>query len=284
MWLSSLVERLAKAQVIDRVAEPLKGLVHRVVGQATLKDLLSGKWLGHPLHPMLTDVPIGSFTSATVLDLVGGARSQRAADVLVGLGLASAVPTVAAGLADWSDTDTGSGRIGVVHAFANGVGLGCYAASLVARARGRRGPGVALGLAGMTTMTVGGYLGGHLVLARNVGANAAAYEPVLDTWMEAAGMRTVGEGGSGRVEVAGAAVLVDRTTARIRAIGDICTHAGGPLHEGEIDSKAGCVTCPWHASVFNLADGEVLHGPATVAVAAYEAREADDKIQIRRRS
>lgn len=136
-----------------------------------LKDILSGTWLGHPLHPLLTDVPIGSFTSATVLDLIGGDAGERPADRLVDLGLLSSVATAAAGAADWSGTNGEGQRIGVVHAAANVLGVGLYLASAVARRRGHRPAATALGLADISVMTVGGYLGGHLGWARGVGVN-----------------------------------------------------------------------------------------------------------------
>jgi uncharacterized membrane protein len=167
--LHDLTDRIGARAALDRVAEPLADRVHRALPQGRLKDLLRGRFLGHALHPLLTDIPIGSFTSASVLDLIGGRRAEGGADALVALGLVSAVPTVAAGLADWSDTDGGAKRIGVVHATANAIGLALYGASLVARRRNRRASGTLLALAGMSVMTVGGYLGGHLVFGRGVG-------------------------------------------------------------------------------------------------------------------
>lgn len=104
MGLHASAERLGRIDALDRLAAPGAKAVKRLVGQGRLKNLLSGSWLGHPLHPLLTDIPIGSFTSATVLDLLAGQRGEHAADVLVALGLISALPTAAAGAADWSDS------------------------------------------------------------------------------------------------------------------------------------------------------------------------------------
>src|SRR5690349_3167207 len=105
MNLYRAAERVGRVEALDRAAAPMAQLVKRLApSQSRVKDLLSGTWLGHPLHPLLTDIPIGSFTSASVLDLIGGERAEQAADRLVDLGLASAVVTAAAGASDWSDT------------------------------------------------------------------------------------------------------------------------------------------------------------------------------------
>src|SRR5580765_5404021 len=114
-----VVDVLADAELLDRIGKPVSTWGGSVVGHGLLKDLLSGTWLGHPLHPMLTDLPIGSWTSAFVVDLVGGERGQPAADLLVGLGVLSALPTAAAGLADWSDLIGEERRLGTAHAIGN---------------------------------------------------------------------------------------------------------------------------------------------------------------------
>jgi uncharacterized membrane protein len=158
-----LGERLDATEALDHLVGPAHSVVDRLLPGGPLKDLLRGAWLGHPLHPLLTDLPIGFWTSGLVLDIVGGRRARPAADVLVGLGVASAVPTVAAGIADWVDLAAPKRRSGTVHAGFNLAATGLYAWSLAARRRDRRPLGVALGLAGATAATVGGFLGGHLV-------------------------------------------------------------------------------------------------------------------------
>jgi uncharacterized membrane protein len=161
-----MLERIGARPELDAVARPLHDAVERAAPEgSTAHRALSGAWLGHPLHPLLTDVAIGFLTNASVLDLVGGRSSRKAADRLLLLGLASAAPTALAGAVDWSDVDGEEKRLGVVHAASNTVGLCLYGLSAVARRRGRRGRGVALALAGMSVMTVGGYIGGHMVFA-----------------------------------------------------------------------------------------------------------------------
>ncbi len=144
-----IAERIAQLDVLDTVSEPLQKAVRTAVPQESeLKDLLSGTWLGHPLHPPLTDVVIGTWTSALLLDLVGGERTEEAADRLVAAGVVTALPTAAAGASDWSDTGGGERRVGIVHALANSAGVACFTASWVARKRGRRAKGVVLGMVG----------------------------------------------------------------------------------------------------------------------------------------
>jgi nitrite reductase/ring-hydroxylating ferredoxin subunit/uncharacterized membrane protein len=280
--VDDLVERISGANVLDKVAEPLANAVQKVVPHGPVKDALSGSWLGHPLHPMLTDVAIGAWTSAFVLDIVGGKRSQRAADSLVGFGVVSALPTAAAGLSDWSDTYGEDRRIGVVHALGNVTALTCYTLSYVARRRGRRVRGLSWGFLGATAATVGGYLGGHLSYRRGVNVNRQAWEDAPDDWQIVADEAVLASGKPVRVKAGDVDVLLVRRDGQVLAIADVCSHAGGPLHEGEIDD-AGCVTCPWHASTFRLADGGIVHGPATAPQPAFEARADDGKISVRPR-
>lgn len=162
MHPEELVEQLEGEQGLDGAVEALAGIVDDLLPEGPIRDALRGRWLGHPLHPVLTDLPIGFWTSAWVLDLLPGRRFRPAADALIALGLASAVPTVAAGLADWRAFDDAGKRVGVVHAASNAAATALYAWSLLDRARGRRLRGVALAMAGATAATVGGYLGGHL--------------------------------------------------------------------------------------------------------------------------
>jgi uncharacterized membrane protein len=174
--VEAVVERIEHMTTLDRVATPNASAVSEQFRRSRLKDVLSGSWFGHPLHPLLTDLPIGSWTSAMVLDFAGGRRAQPAADVLVAVGVATAVPTAITGLSDWSDLGDADRRIGLVHATANSAALTCYVASLVARRRGRRTAGIMLGVAGATAATAGGFLGGHLVYRRGAGVDHTVFD------------------------------------------------------------------------------------------------------------
>lgn len=189
--MRTLAQRLERASALDRAVTPLASAIDRLV-TGDVKDALTGKWLAHPVHPMLTDIPIGAWTSAFVLDLFGGPRAQPAADGLIALGLVSAIPTAAAGLADWSDLPQRGRRVGVVHAVANAAGVVLYAWSLAARRRGRRGRGVVLGFGAAGVLTAGGYLGGHLAFGLGSNPDEVATEaasgpagPKADDWTTA---------------------------------------------------------------------------------------------------
>jgi nitrite reductase/ring-hydroxylating ferredoxin subunit/uncharacterized membrane protein len=278
-----LVDRLAENEALDRIGKPVAAWVGKQVGTGTVKDVLSGTWLGHPLHPMLTDLPIGSWTSAFILDIIGGKRGRNAADMLVGIGIVTALPTAAAGLSDWSDTIGEDRRIGTAHAIGNVAALTLYTLSWRARRRGRRGRGVLLGFMGAGAASVGGYLGGHLVYRKGVGPDRNAWKHGGDEWVELDDeLALVGDESPRVVKVGDDDVLVVRQGAAYVAVSNVCGHAGGPLDEGTFDDN-GCVTCPWHGSVFRLRDGHVVHGPATGNQPRYDVRPGrNGKLSIRR--
>ena len=280
--LRQLVHKLATSEGVDKVGKPVASKVACVIGHGAVKDFLSGTWTGHPLHPVMTDLPIGFWTSSFMLDLVGGTRSAAASQRLVGMGILSAVPTAAAGLSDWSDTIGEERRIGTVHAVANVAALTLYTWSWLARRAGRRGAGVTLGLLGATAATAGGYLGGHLVYRQGVGADRNAWKHGGDDWVDVADDLALMDGQPLVVTVDDDDVLLTKTPAGVvAAISNVCGHAGGPLNEGQFDGE-GCVTCPWHGSVFRVADGHVVHGPATGHQPRYEVRSEGGRLSVRR--
>lgn len=279
MNLHDVAARVERAEWLDPVARPLSKTVARLIPSGPVKSLLSGTWLGHPLHPLLTDIPIGSWTSACVLDLVGGKRSRPAADQLIGLGVVTALPTAAAGLADWSDYIGAERRVGLVHAGANVAAIGCYGLSYLARRRGARSRGLALSFLGAALATAGGYLGGHLSYTQGVNVNRNAWEEGLEEWTDVLDGSALVEGAPAVVHAGGADILLVRSGGQISGLADRCGHAGGPLHEGSFEGD--CVTCPWHQSTFRLADGKVVHGPATVPQPAFQARSEGGRILLR---
>ena len=283
MALHELVRRIGAMETLDQVTGPMVRTAKKLIPAGPVKDLLSGSGMGHPLHPALTDVPIGSYTAATVLDLVGGERFEDAVEKLLALGILTTLPTASAGMADWSDTYGPEQRIGLVHAAANVAALCLFAGSLAARRQGSRALGRTLGLAGMTTLLTGGYLGGHLTFAEGVGVNNAFYQHAPDDWTAVMDDSNLPEGSPAKVEVGDATVLLYRSGARVYAIGSRCSHAGGPLEDGKVDDDARCVQCPWHGSVFRLEDGSVVHGPASVPQAAYDVRVTGGRIEVRAR-
>lgn len=280
--VEDLVERIHEAEALDAVAEPLANLVARAIPHGPVKDILSGTWLGHPLHPILTDVAIGSWTSAFVIDAVGREGSEAVADTLVGVGVVSALPTALAGLADWSDLTGEQRRVGLVHAAANMVAVGCYGLSWLSRRKGNRHRGVALGLAGATVATVGGYLGAHLSYRLGVNVDRNAWQPSPPEWVDTVDDSELAAGTPVAALAGAMEVMLVRRGSTIHAIGDVCGHAGGPLHEGELDGE--CITCPWHTSTFRLSDGAAVHGPATAPQPGFDTRVQAGKVQVRRRT
>jgi uncharacterized membrane protein len=164
-----LVEQLEHASTLDALAKRLQPVVDAALPAGTPRHLLEGRWIGHALHPVLSDLPIGSWTSSVILDLLGGASAQGAADLLVGVGLAAALPTAVSGWTDWSRTSTEQQRVGIVHAVANISAVALFAASLRKRRQGNRNAGKLLSLAGVSAMGAAAYLGGHLSFARGAG-------------------------------------------------------------------------------------------------------------------
>lgn len=279
--LHEIAERIGAIKVLDLPAKPLGKLVRMLVPPGPVKDALSGTWLGHPLHPLLTDVPIGTWTSAGLLDLLGGKDAENGADLLVGAGIAAALPAVVTGYTEWADSELGDPavrRIGIVHAVSNATALGLYVASLAARLSGDRTRGKLLGLGGASALGVGGFLGGHLSYAKGVGVDATVFDPTPMRWTEVARAGEPAEGAVLKVEVEGVAVALVRHGGELFALADRCTHRGGPLSDGKL--VEGCLECPWHGSRFALADGGVVRGPAFSPQAAYEVREWNSVVEI----
>jgi hypothetical protein len=167
--------RLEQSTALDRPVQAVEPTVQAVFGTGVRASVLRGEWLGHAVHPVLTDVVLGTWTSATLLDLLAGPDSAASAQRLVGVGLLAAVPTFWTGWAEWSAAGPRDKRVGLVHAITNGVAVTAYAGSWVARRRGRHGAGAAFALAGAAVSGVGAYLGGHLVGARKVASHHPAY-------------------------------------------------------------------------------------------------------------
>jgi len=276
------VRILAQLEALDAPAAKVGKLVRKLIKPGPVKEALSGSWLGHPLHPMLTDVTIGTWTSALLLDWLGGKDAESGAERLIAVGLLSAAPVVASGYSDWADTEVGdpaARRIGIVHAATNAFGAWLFGASLVARRRG--GSGRLLALLGGGAMGAAGYLGGHLSFAEGVGVDQTTFETGPEDWTAVLGDGELGAGELRCVMADGTPVMLARTEDGLHALSDRCSHRGGPLHEGEL--KDGTITCPWHSSVFALEDGALVHGPAAYPQPVWDARVHDGQIEVRRR-
>jgi len=228
----------------------------------------------------LTDVVIGTWTSALLLDVLGGKRGGRAADYLVGVGVLAALPTAVTGLSDWAELGGATRRIGSIHAIGNSAALVLQGLSWVARRRGRRGSAIALSALGYGMVTFSAWLGGHLSFRRGVGVNQTAFEDGLSEWtvlLDEADLRLEEEELT-LAHANGVDVLLVRANDRIYALADRCSHRGCGLHEGEL--RAESVICPCHGSTFRL-DGTVVKGPATAPQPTFDLRTRQGKIEIR---
>jgi nitrite reductase/ring-hydroxylating ferredoxin subunit/uncharacterized membrane protein len=275
--LDQLADRLERSTALDRLADFVAKTVDRVLPQGTTRDVASGVPLGHPLHPLLVALPIGSWSAASWLDITGGDRA--ASRRLVALGIVSALPAAATGANDWLTTVGGERRVGLVHALLNHVSLVLYGASWLARCRGHHAKGVLLALAGLTVTSGAGWLGGHLAYALGVGVDTTAFQHLPQEWTDVAAESEVPTDHVTLADADGVPVLLTVHNGSIAALADRCTHRGGPLHEGELTD--GCITCPWHGSRFAL-DGSVRRGPASRPQPRLEARVVAGRVQVRR--
>lgn len=275
-----VIEDIQDDAGLDAVSQPLVGFVNRLTSTRLVKNALSGSWLGHQLHPMLTDVPIGAWSMAAVLDLTSGRSGAAAAQRLVGIGVLSSVPAAATGASDWADTYGPEQRVGLIHAASNVTALVLQTSSWLARRRGRRTTGILLSGAGLAAVGVGGYLGGHLSYALGVGVNHTAFETPTDEWTDVAAESDLTEGTPVRVDAAGVPVVLVRRGGTVHALSAVCTHAGGPLDEGTLTAD-GCIRCPWHGSEFRLSDGAVARGPASVPEPAWQVQVRDGRVSVR---
>ena len=279
--LRELPLRVEQIDSLDKVAAAVATAVQRAAPSgSSVNEALSGTAIGHPLHPPLTDVVIGAWTSAVALDWLGGKRSGPAADWLVPFGVLSALPTAAAGLNDWATLDGPTRRLGLVHATTNVAATGLFASSWVARKAGRRFLGRSLALAGYGTVSVGAFLGGHLSFRRGVGVDHTAFLEAPDDWTAVADEASVKELEPLLVEAAGVKIVLVRERGSLYALLERCAHLGGPLHEGRIEN--GCVVCPWHSSRYRLTDGAALSGPTAHPQPTVQVRVRDGKVEVRR--
>ncbi|MGH2554825.1 MAG: Rieske 2Fe-2S domain-containing protein [Actinomycetota bacterium] len=280
MWADSLTRSIERSTWADSLGTKAALLFSRVVRPGPIKDLLSGTWLAHPVHPMLTDVTIGAWTSSFVLDVLPDDRAGWAADALVALGTLSAVPTVLTGLSDLADITDGEERaVGVYHALGNLTAVALYGMSFLARTRGSRSSGKALALLGATVASAAGFLGGHLAYRKGVGVDQTTFEDRPVKWTPVLEDGQLSKGKARRVRLPGADILLYRSNGAIQALANRCSHRGGPLHKGKFEN--GCVTCPWHLSTFRLEDGSIVRGPATAPQPAYDVRLREGRIEVR---
>ena len=277
--------RVAENPAIDQIAEPLSKAVRAVYeaagpGGRQAKNALHGVWLGHPLHPVFTDLPIGAWTTALALDMTanGDPERRRAATFAMGVGLAGAAGAAVTGLTDWSETDGRSRRGGLIHGLLNLTATTLFATAFALRRKDGHGGGRLCAWSGYAIALGAAYLGGDLVYGQRIGVTHADAElpenftPVL----ESAALK---ENAMARARAGDTDVLLVRQHGQVCALVHACSHLGGPLSEGTL--KDGSVVCPWHGSEFALEDGRVLTGPATQNQPCLVVRERDGQIEVK---
>jgi nitrite reductase/ring-hydroxylating ferredoxin subunit len=278
MSLFAPLDRLSEVSSFDKPLETARTAVNKVLKPQVVKDLLHGSWLGHPLHPVLAMVPVGTWLSAGILDVLPATRP--AATALIGTGVAASLPTAMAGAADWSEQDDAVRRLGAVHAIANTVALGLYVGSLVARGQGNGTLGRVLAYSGLGLAGGSAAIGGHMSYAQSSGANHSVVEArqLTTDWIDLGPLDDLPEGRpalrTGEGQGTPVPLAVVRRGARVDAFVGACAHVGGPLAEGTVEEVRGseCIVCPWHGSAFDLESGEPRRGPASSAQERLEIR------------
>lgn len=287
MSLMGILDRVADIDALDKVIEPARRAVNAALRPQAVKDLLHGTWLGHSLHPVLVQVPVGSWISAGLLDAIPPLRP--AATVLIGTGVAAAVPASLSGAADWSEQDAGVRRLGALHAVANSAALGLYVGSLVARGNGRGTLGRVLSYAGLGLAAGSAAVGGHMSYAQSSGAShsATAARALTSDWIDLGplddlpdGRPALRTGKGGSVAVPLAAV---RRGTRVDVFIGACSHLAGPMYEGSVEEVRGreCLVCPWHQSAFDLDSGSPRRGPAANPQEKLEVRMEAGRVMAR---
>ena len=284
----TLMQRIVEAlPFLDDIGEAVQPEVQKAVnaGGTTTRNVLDGVWLEAPLHPVMTDVPIGAWTTALVfdvLDLATGKKPlQHAADASLLFGTLGAFGAAATGLSDWRYLTGGSRRMGVAHGLLNTIGLVLSIVSLVQRATGRRNAARLTFLTGYSISGMAAHLGGELSYHYGLRVDRNVFEetgpddftPVLDE-------NDLGPDDLRRIEVEEVGVLLSRSSdGRVCAIAATCNHFSGPLEQGEREGDT--VVCPWHGSRYELCSGQVIDGPAVFPQSRYEARVRNGKIEVK---
>ncbi|MCL6431699.1 MAG: Rieske 2Fe-2S domain-containing protein [Anaerolineae bacterium] len=281
------VDSLARAESLDRFASGLQGWVRRAYRAAgrtgsRLANALYGTWLGHPFHPVVTDIVVGTWTATEVLDalhaLSGRHVFARCADASLLTGVGAASLAVLSGLTDWQHTAVRPRRVGLVHAIANmGITL-LQATSLTLRLLGARRAGRALSGLSYGVLIASSYLGGEMVGKYRIGVNRAPVDQVPQQFVPVMAEHDLPENQPLRVEAAGVPVLLVRQGDRIYAMHATCTHLGGPLPQGTLVD--GAIQCPWHGSRFDRRTGRVVRGPASFPEQCLATRVRDGQIEV----
>jgi nitrite reductase/ring-hydroxylating ferredoxin subunit/uncharacterized membrane protein len=276
----------------ERLSDQLQHIIQVIVGSQRkpprrLKSLLNGTWFGHPLHPLMTDVPVTAWILTAIFDVIWlithTSWAAYGGFVTVIVGLLGALGAIVTGLTDWSDTYGAERRVGLNHALYNAIATILYVVSFLLRLLAGPGDGIAaviIGFVGLASLIYAAYLGGDMVFVKGTGVNHTAWEVAGEGYEPVMAVESVEENKLYRVMTAGVPVVLLRQGLQFFAISAACPHAGGPLDEGTLTGDV--VECPWHGSRFCMRNGRVLTGPATVKAPRYDVRVRDGQVEIKR--
>lgn len=286
--MTEIAQVIGSQDWLDDIAKPVEKAVEKAFpgeGGRAVKDALHGRWLGHPLHPVFTDIPIGAWMMAQVFDALGATRRTRAYDnaakVCITTGLLGAVGAAVTGLADWSETGRDSRRLGFVHGMINITATSLFLTSALLRRRRKTSGAVAASSTGFAVAMAGAYLGGALVYQREIGPHHALDWNAPDQFTRAIAVADLPEGTKRKLHIGDVDVVVGRHQGKLFALAERCAHQGGPMSEGEM--KDGTIVCPWHGSTYCVDSGKLVHGPSVYDQPCYETRENGGFLEIRRR-
>src|SRR3984893_6319751 len=276
-WLGPVADCLQKVVACD----------YKALGKTgrDVKTLATGTWLGHPLHPVLTDIPLGAWTLAVLFDIIylfkGTHGWISAADLAVFVGLLGALGSALTGYTDWSTTFGRERRVGIAHGLLNTAVIVVYLVSLIIRvSHGSRGLASVLALIGYGIGLTAAFRGGDLVFSIGTGVNHHAWQEVPTKFTKVMLEGQLTDNMLVKAMAGDTPILLYKKGNTVCAISETCSHAGGPLSEGELDGDI--VQCPWHGSRFDICTGLVKGGPATISQVRYETRIQNGQIEVRR--
>lgn len=284
--------------MLERAGRPLRGVGNAIAGGTDavyralggpgrlLRDLLNGVWLGHSLHAVLVDVVVGAATAALLLDLLrvvfGVAGLEDATTWVLGLAFLAGIGGILTGLTDFKDTSPNSAErdITILHGLVNIVGLGGFAFSVMQRLNANHEVAFWGLLVGYLVISVGAYVGGHVVYKYGYAVNHNAFSrgKRAKEFTAVLPVAELPDATPTKVTFGTTAIVLVRRGDVVHALKETCAHAGGPLSKGSLDGDT--IECPWHGSVFRLSDGAVVHGPSTHRQVSYRARIAGDQVEL----
>ena len=282
------IAEIARQDWLEPLEKRGQDLLHELFkseGAGKVKDGLHGTWIGHPLHVILTDIPIGAWTAALVFDAIDSIGKRKgfslAADSAVALGLVGALGAAVSGATDWQDIDPPARRIGLVHALINIASVGLFAGSLIARRNGKRASGRTLAVLGYVVSATAARLGGSLVYGEKIGVDHSRQADLPEQFSAVISETELTNGKATRADYKGTPIVLIKRGSHLYALDATCSHLGGPLAEGKLDGDT--IQCPWHGSKFSIIDGHVVKGPSVYAQPCLDVEIQSGQVRVRRR-